>query len=497
MGADYVPKHGPKPVERPAPARPGLGARALEAVVPARLGRSFRWLLASSWATNTSDGIALAAGPLLVASETDSPELVAASVLLQRLPYVLFGLYAGVLADRLHRRRILVVVNLLRAAVLAILATVIWTGHVNVAAVLVAMFLLGTAETFADTTTMTLLPMLVDKRDLGIGNARLYVGVIVANQLAGPPLGALLFTAGRAWPFATQAVLVALSVLLISRIALSAPVRTGGRSHARRDVAEGIRWLWGHPPIRTLTLTIVFFNITYGAAWSVLVLYTDQRLGLGEIGFGLVTTMGALGGLLGTSAYGWLERRFSLGGIMRVGLIIETLTHLVLAVTTTPAVALVVFFVFGAHAFVWGTTANAVRQRAVPETFQGRVGSVYMMGVVGGLALGAVVGGALAGRWGITAPFWFAFVGSAVILAAIWRQLVHIAHADADAHDGDEGEVEGDDGAPPAGSGDEAPRGPSLPAVLDLRDHDDGPAAPEPHGKTEAGRSRRTAPLDV
>jgi predicted MFS family arabinose efflux permease len=306
---------------------------------------------------------------------------------------------------------------------------------VNITAVLVAMFLLGTAETFADTTTMTLLPMMVDKRDLGIGNARLLVGVIVANQLAGPPIGALLFTAGRALPFATQAVLIAFGVVLISRMTVSAPVRTGEKSHVRRDVAEGIRWLWGHPPIRTLTLTIVFFNITYGAAWSVLVLYTDERLGLGEVGFGIVTTMGALGGLLGTSAYGWLERRFSLAGLMRVGLVIETLTHLVLAITTSPGVAFAVFFVFGAHAFVWGTTAHSIRQRAVPEAFQGRVTSVYMMGVVGGLAVGAVVGGALAGRWGVTAPFWFAFVGSAVLLAALWGQLVNIAHADADSLD--------------------------------------------------------------
>jgi predicted MFS family arabinose efflux permease len=419
------------------PAPPGALGRAVDAVVPPRLGRSFRWLMASSWVTNTSDGIALAAGPLLVASETSSPELVAASVLLQRLPFVLFGLYAGVLADRLHRRRLLIVVNLLRTLVLAILAAVIWSGEVNITAVLVAMFLLGTAETFADTTTMTLLPMMVHKRDLGIANARLLVGVIVANQLAGPPIGALLFTAGRALPFATQAILVALGVVLISRMAVSAPVRTGEKSHVRRDVADGIRWLWGHPPIRTLTLTIVFFNITYGAAWSVLVLYTDERLGLGELGFGIVTTMGALGGIVGTSAYGWLERHFSLANLMRVGLIIETLTHLILALTTRPGVAFAVFFVFGAHAFVWGTTAHSIRQRAVPEEFQGRVGSVYMMGVVGGLAAGAAVGGALAGRWGVTAPFWFAFVGSAVLLAALWGQLGYIAHVDADTIEAD------------------------------------------------------------
>ena len=74
-----------------------------------------------------------------------------------------------------------------------------------------------------------------------------------------------------------------------------------------------------------------------------------------------------------------------------------------------------------------------MRQRAVPTEVQGRVGSVYMLGVMGGLVVGAAIAGPLANLWGITAPFWFAFVGSALILALIWRQLGHIAHADQDA----------------------------------------------------------------
>ena len=90
------------------------------------------------------------------------------------------------------------------------------------------------------------------------------------------------------------------------------------------------------PAVRTLVLTIFTFNITFGAAWSVLVLYATQRLGMGEVGFGLLTTVSALGGLLGTVCYGWITRRVSLGNIMRIGLIIETVTHLVLALTTTP-----------------------------------------------------------------------------------------------------------------------------------------------------------------
>jgi MFS family permease len=411
--------------------------RVVESVVPARLGRSFRWLIASSWLSNIGDGIALAAGPLLVASQTDDPSLVALAALLQRLPWLLFGLHAGVLADRLDRRVVVMAADGLRAVVLVGLVSTLVSGRVSVVVVLVVMFLLGTAETFADTTTQAILPMLVEKRDLGIANARLMGGFILANQLAGPPIGAALFAAGLSWPFVAQAVCVALGVLLVSRVVLPAHGRAASRSHPeaapsrlRDDIREGVRWLWSHPPVRTLALTIVTFNVTFGCAWSVLVLYSRDRLGLGEIGFGLITTVGAVGGLVGTASYGWLERHFSLATIMRTGLVLETLTHLALALTRSPVLALTVFFVFGAHAFVWGTTSTSVRQRAVPSEVQGRVGSVYMLGVMGGMVAGAAIAGPLASQWGITAPFWFAFVGSALILVVIWRQLGHISHAD-------------------------------------------------------------------
>jgi predicted MFS family arabinose efflux permease len=122
----------------------------------------------------------------------------------------------------------------------------------------------------------------------------------------------------------------------------------------------------------------------------------------------------------------------SLGDIMRVGLVIETLTHLALALTTSAWLASAVMFVFGAHAFVWGATSTAVRQRAVPQQLQGRVGGVYVISVFGGLVVGAGIGGQLAERYGVTAPFWFAFAGSAVFLVLLWRELTRIAHADAD-----------------------------------------------------------------
>lgn len=404
-------------------------SRAVDAIAPPRLGRSFRWLLASSWASNLGDGLSLAAGPLLVASQTDDPLLVALAALLQRVPWLVFGLYAGVVADRYDRRRIVAGVDTARAVVLAVLAVTIVTGTVNVAVVLVAMALLGTAETFADTTASTLLPMVVPSEDLGIANARMLSGHVVANQLAGPSIGAALFAVGAASPFATQAVLVGLGAVLVSRIATPPVAAPERRAPARREIVDGLRWLWRHAAMRTLTLTIVTFNITFGAAWAVLVLLVRERLGLGDVGFGVLTTVSAVGSIVGTVAYGRLERHVGMANLMRAGLAVETLTHLSLAANRSPALAFVTLFVFGAHTGVWGATSSTVRQRAVPAEFQGRVASVYLVGVFGGLVVGNALGGLLARVGDVTTPFWFAFAGSGLILALIWRELGHIAHA--------------------------------------------------------------------
>ena len=364
-----------------------------------------------------------------MASETHDPLLVALAAVLQRLPWLLFGLLAGVVADRVNRRRIMVVVHVSRAAIAALISASIYTGLINITVVLIALFLLGTSEVLADTTAATLLPTMVASNDLGLGNARLMAGIITVNQLAGPPIGAALFALGRATPFVAEATCMLVAAVLASRLAVAAH-GVPDRPAVRHDIAEGIRWLWRHAAVRTLTLTIVVFNITFGAAWSVLVLYALERLRAGKVGFGLLTTATAIGGLVGAAIYQRLAARVRLGTIMRVGLIIETLTHLSLALTRTTTVALAVMFVFGIHAQVWGVTATSVRQRAVPTRLQGRVSSVYLIAVQGGIVAGGALGGVIAERYGVTGPFWFAFVGSAAFLVLIWRQLANVALAD-------------------------------------------------------------------
>ena len=408
-----------------------LPDRILDAIVPARLGSSFRWLLASAIVNNAGDGVALAAGPLLVASQTRDPFLVSLALLSEYLPTLLFGVIAGTASDRFDRRRMIMAVNIVRAVVLAGLVATIVTGSVNIALVLLALFAMSTAETFADAGSSALMPGLVNRKDLGIANARMQGAFLLTNQLLTPPIGAFLFVIGMSLPFAANAAAFALGAVLVSRVITSTRPEERQTTSWRADMAEGVRWLVAHPPMRTLALTIFTFNWTYGAARSVLVLYAGDRLHMDSVGFGLLATATAIGGVIGAVSYGRLERRFSLADLMRVGLLIETATHLIFAVNTIPAVALGTFVVFGAHEFVWGTTATTVRQRAVPDELLGRVAGVYRVAIVGGLVIGTPIGGLLAGAFGITAPFWFAFAGSAALVVALWRQLDYITHAEA------------------------------------------------------------------
>ena len=406
-----------------------MSNRFAEAIAPTRLGSSFRWLLSATIVNNIGDGVVVSAGPLLIASLTHDPFLVSLALFFEYLPTLIFGVIGGVAADRFDRRRMVIGVNLVRAAVLAILVATIVSGSVSIVLVLVTLFILGSAETFADSATSTLLPGMVAREDLGIANARTQGGSLLMNQLLMPPIGAFLFAVGPAIPFATNAICFALGATLITRLAKDVRKARPEHTSVRTEMLEGMRWLAAHPPMRTLALTIFMFNITFGAAWSVLVLYASQRLGMGPVGFGLLTTAAAVGGLIGTAIYGRLERRFAMADMMRVGLMIETVTHLILALTTSAAVALVTMVVFGTHEFVWGTISTVVRQRAVPDALLGRVTGVYRVAIVGGLVIGTPIGGLLASRFGLTAPFWFGFAGSALLVIVLWNQFDNIVHS--------------------------------------------------------------------
>ncbi|MEZ0091787.1 MFS transporter [Streptacidiphilus sp. EB129] len=393
----------------------------------APLGAGFRTLWAASAISTVGDGITLAAGPMIVASITREPVPVAVAAFSQQVPWLLFGLVSGVVVDRLDRRRLIVAVNMARAVSLGVLAAAAALGAVSLPLVYAVFFTLGTADTLADTASSALLPAVVAQDRLAEANARLSLTFNIGNQFLAKPLGAWLFALAVAAPFATDAVTFALAAALIATlrpIRTAAPAATSAaRTPLRRDVTTGARWLARHRVLRAVSLSMCIGNTVFCAAFSVFVLYVRERLGLTDLGYGLLLTTFAIGGTLGTLSVRYLKQRYRAATLLRAGLFIEAFTHAALAVTTHVWIAAPVLILFGIHTMVWGSVAATLYQQAVPDGLRGRVGSVRILCDLGGAAIGTITGGFLAQGLGLTTVFWVAAVAMLTVAAVSWRPL--------------------------------------------------------------------------
>jgi MFS family permease len=387
------------------------------------LGPEFAKLWTANAISNLGDGVTLVAGPLLAASLTRDPRLVAGLVVAPRLTRLLFSLLSGALVDRLDRRRVMVGVDAARSLAIGLLGVAVLLDLATLPLLYAVFFALGTAETLFDNAAVSILPAVVAKEDLAKANGRLLGAQMVANELAAPPLGGLLFATAAAVPFLLDAGSFAAAAALIA--AMSGRFRVerpedGPPTTLRGEIAEGVRWLVAHRLLRILAVAIALMNLTLSAALAIFVLYAQERLGLGPVGYGLLLSSLAVGGiaasLVAERLIGWLGPATT----MRLGLVIETSTHLVLALTRSPLVAAAISALFGFHAMTWSVTSLSLRQELVPARLLGRVNSAYAVFGVGSLSIGAVVGGLLAARFGLTAPFWCSFAAMVLLTLTAW-----------------------------------------------------------------------------
>lgn len=393
------------------------------------LGRNFGHLWSASAFTNLGDGILLAAGPLLIASLTSSPALVGGAVFVQQLPWLLFSLLSGAIADRVDKRRLIVTVNLCRALAMALLTGAVLTDSATVVLIYAALFALGVGETLADNASSPLVVAAVRDDQLGRANARLGLAFTMGNQLAGPPLGAALFVLGSAIPLGAQALTFLLGAVLISRIRLDAHPEVEPGSAARgilSDVVEGLRWLRSHRPLLILICGILLMNIAFMTAFATWVLYGTELLGLTEFQYGLLVTCSAIGGLAGPLAYGFVEPRIGHAGILRFAFCFEAGMFLLFATVPPAWVVAATMVIFGTHTMVWGAAAKTMLQRTTPAPLLARVTSVYAMANIGGAAIGAACGAVVAELLGLTAGFWAAGVMMLVVAIGTWRAVAHI-----------------------------------------------------------------------
>lgn len=237
------------------------------------LGANYWKLWTSAGFSNLADGAMKVALPLVAVRYTDSPALIAGLTFAFTLPWLLFALTAGALADRLDRRRLMLVANLARAFFLACLTAASLAGATSIWLLYAAAVCVGVAETVYDTSSQSILPQLVARDKLSRANGRLYAAELTANQFIGPPLGGFLVAAGVVFAFGTPVLLwvAAIGMLLLLRGRFSA--RRTERTTIRADIAEGLRFLGSSTLLRTLAIMVGVFNFASSAVFTVFVLY--------------------------------------------------------------------------------------------------------------------------------------------------------------------------------------------------------------------------------
>ncbi|MCU0306505.1 MAG: MFS transporter [Thermoleophilia bacterium] len=371
------------------------------------LGPRYARLWAASTVSNLGDGITLVAIPLLAASLTRDPFLVAVVAAAGQLPWLLFSLHAGAFVDRVDRRRLMVAVDLARAGVVAALAATVLTGVASLPLLAAVAFLQGSGEVLYANAVQPLIPALTGGRDLERANARLYAGEILTNRFLGGPVGGLLFAAAAALPFAVDAATFLASAALLAGIAGTyRPERAAGPpTTLRAEIGEGLRWLWRHSLLRFLALVLGVFNLAGAAAAAVYVLFALEELGLGEAEVGFLLIAGAVGALAGTALAARLSRRLGPGRAMLGAGLLGGVAMTGLAVTSSPWVAALLGALEGVFVIVWNVITISLRQEIIPDRLLGRVSSSYRLVGVGAAPVGALLGGAVASALGLRATF--------------------------------------------------------------------------------------------
>ncbi|MET8908677.1 MFS transporter [Micromonospora sp. NPDC004551] len=388
-----------------------------------RLDGRFARLWTASTMSALGSGMATVAAPLYVASQTDDPLTVSAGAAVAWLPWLLFALPGGVLVDRVDRRRLMVVIDWVRVAALAVLAAALVTGRAGVPLLYAVLFVVNTGEVVFRTAAQAVVPAVVPRSRLERANGWLSGGTQIMQNMVAGPLGGFLFVVAAAIPFAVNAGTYALSAVLVGLLAGSyrGSPGAGGRRSVRVEVAEGFRWLLSQRLLRTMAVLIGLLNVTLTAALAVLVLLATDRLGLGSVGYGALFTCMAVGGLLGSAVGDRLIAAITATWTVRIGLLIEAGLHLALAASRSAVVVGVALFAFGVHSALWNIVANSLRQRLTPPALMGRVGSTTLFIAAGGNCVGALLGGVVADRFGITAPYWVGLAVAVAVIAATWR----------------------------------------------------------------------------
>ena len=418
--------------EPPAPTGPGDD----------HLGTSYYQLFAGTVVSNLGDGMATVAYPWLASALTRNPILVALVAVAQRLPWLLFTLPAGVITDRIDRRRAMVSMDVLRGLLTLVVAfavlrsqgtlpgpdeldQVVGTRTGLFVVVLVATLLLGMAEVLRDNSNQTIMPNIVQAHQLEKANGRIWSVEMVTNTFAGPPLGSLLLLVAFALPFFVDAATFFVAAALVFLIPGSFRAERDDdqpQQTFRQELAEGVRWLMSHSLLRAMAIILGLLNAAAMITGATLVLFAQEVLDIGPFLFTTLFFGGALGGLIGGNVAPAVSKRLGSGTTLAVALGGMAVGPVIIGLVPWWPLVILIFGLEAFLAILWNVITVSLRQTIIPSRLLGRVNSVYRFFAWGMIPLGAAFGGVLVWvveqqvdrEWALRAT-WFA---QAAVIAA-------------------------------------------------------------------------------
>jgi len=395
------------------------------------LGKNYWRLWFAHGVSNLGDGVSQVAYPWLASAVTRSPLLIATVAVASRLPWLVFTLPAGVITDRFDRRKIIIAMDITRAALAFLVAIAVTAQAGNLPALdsittsvnlqtnwflytvlVVTALLFGCAEVLRDNSAQTFLPEVVEDYQLENANGKLWSVEFVTNSFIGPPLGSFLIGIFVFLPFYFDTLTFFVSAALIATLAsVARPIKevTGKKAvNFKAEINEGFSWLWKHELLRPMAIILGCMNGLGAITTATFILFAQEILQTSVFIFAILGTAGAVGGTLGGVLGPKISARIGSGPSLYLTLLTAPIICLIIGLTSSWQLfwLLTAFGTF--FAVLWNVITVSLRQSIIPTHLLGRVNSVYRFFAWGSIPIGTLIGGALVDLFELTGDREFA-----------------------------------------------------------------------------------------
>ena len=377
--------------------------------------KNFNLLLTASTFSNLADGIAGFAYPWLFSLLTRDPLLISIVSVLVNLPRLIFVLYAGVIADKFNRQKILIFTRLGQVFLTSIFIVLIYLNLDNIpkevqfnepqfdskfliisAAYLLA-FMFGLLEVTRDNAAQAFLPQIVSKDNLPKANGRLFGIEIVTNNFLGTPVGGFLIGLSLITPFIFDTLLMLVSVFFITGIKgkFERPEDINKDQNTSEMIREGVVWLKNNTLLKRLAIYTGIANFFGSMQFPIMILFAQELIGLNAIQYSFLAYGAAIGGLVGSQVANKINAKLEESKTLLISVALFGIGMFAPYVTTNPFIVAGSFGLSSFGSVLWNVQAVSIRQALIPDNLLGRVNSVYRLLALGLNPIGAIFGGAI------------------------------------------------------------------------------------------------------